>query len=376
MFTPVETDFVIAERVIDAFHSAREAEADQTSGVAPAGDLWADIGSRSHSEFVAFVGKRDVKGVAQILANALHHPVSRGLCWDESNRLTYDIAQTSEGSALIGLMIADRFIAFGEALGVTGVELAEYGLYGNYSIDGLHAIYEGIEKACGVALSIPECFGLFGIRIGEHTIHTMTPSHAYMAWRVDQVLDSTSGSEVCEIGGGYGGSAYFSFLRSPKRYTIIDLPVVNALQAYFLSKTCGPDNVRMFGEPKEGQTLNVLPYWEMANLKARSVDLVLNQESLPEIERAKAEEYIAEIERTTRGLFLSINHESAARVGHEGFEHGLVSDLVAKNGGFHRNYRFPTWIRRGHVEELYELDQVRPERLNSRTTTAATKPTA
>ena len=45
----------------------------------------------------------------------------------------------------------------------------------------------------------------------------------------------------------------------------------------------------------------------------------------------------------------------AARVGHEGFEHGLVSDLVAKNGGFHRNYRFPTWIRRGHVEELYEL---------------------
>ena len=127
----------------------------------------------------------------------------------------------------------------------------------------------------------------------------------------------------------------------------------------------------MFGEPMGEQTLNVLPYWEMSRLPGRSVDIVVNQESLPEIERANAEAYVADIERATRGLFLSINHESAARVGDQGFEHNLVSDLVAKNGGFHRSYRFPTWIRRGHVEELYELDSVRSQRINSPTTTSA-----
>src|SRR5690606_39293177 len=83
-------------------------------------------------------------------------------------------------------------------------------------------------------------------------------------------------------------------------------------------------------------------------------DLVYNQDSFPEMHPDYSIGYL----RTARGVapaLLSINQES------EGVQTAearmpLVSDLVARAGGYRRVYRFPHWLRVGYVEELYSVD--------------------
>ena len=181
----------------------------------------------------------------------------------------------------------------------------------------------------------------------------MTPTHAYASWRMFELLDGKTEASICEVGGGYGGCAYYSFQRPLRRYTIIDLPIVNLLQGFFLIKTCGADNVCLYGEAHEDRTIHVLPYWMMAEMPDKSFDLTLSQESLPEIEREKAEAYIEQIARTTRRYFLSINQESGAG---KQFRQNVVPELVEMHARvYRRRYRFPYWIRKGEVEELYEI---------------------
>ena len=55
------------------------------------------------------------------------------------------------------------------------------------------------------------------------------------------------------------------------------------------------------------------------------------------------------------GLFLSINQEAQARNTGDQVQ-SVVSDLVTRNGGFNRSYRFPHWMRAGYVEELYRIE--------------------
>lgn len=370
-YTPRQSDVALCERVINAYHAARAAEGCLRSDELPADDAWQEIGDKHHAEFQKLLTKRDVRGVATVLANALQNPVTFGLNWDESNRQAFEIAAQESDSSGFGLTLADRLISLGEAVGALGAEYGDHSVCANLSNAGLTQIYQDIESAVDFRLGVPECFGLFGIRAGRHMVHPMLASHAYAAWRIRQVLDGLPKARVCEIGGGYGGLAYYVAQSSPKSYTILDLPIVNALQGYFLGRTIGPEAVRLFGEPAGQGALQILPYWEIANIPDDSVDLVVSQESLPEIDRKIAASMLAEAHRITQGLFLSINHESAARIHQGGFKHNVVAELAAEQRGFHRAYRFPTWLQRGLVEELFELPHVRDQRIHARKSTAA-----
>lgn len=43
--------------------------------------------------------------------------------------------------------------------------------------------------------------------------------------------------------------AYWLLRMSNLRYTIVDLPLINVLQGYFLSQALGPSKVSLHGEP-------------------------------------------------------------------------------------------------------------------------------
>ena len=219
----------------------------------------------------------------------------------------------------------------------------------------LSDIYEEVEQALGLRLAIPECFGLYGIRAGKYTIYHMTPSHVYTAWRILEILHGKKDSRILEIGGGYGVCAYYRFQQPLKRYTIIDLPIINLLQGFFLIKTCGADNVYLYGEKNKERKIHVLPYWMIAEMPDKSFDLTLSQISLTEIDKKIAQDYVQEIARTTMQYFLSINQEGASGVGYKRFQHNIVPELVLVHGCFKRRYRFPFWMRRGVIEELYEI---------------------
>lgn len=352
-FEVSDEDVEITARVVDAFHCACEKEKSVTTQNGVSRDLWGKIRQRHHAEFIDLLRRRRVRRIASTLVNAMHYPISYGLCWD-MGRLTWEDAHSGNACKL-ATVIADRFISLAEAVGVVYVEFPEWGRWGQAIHLNLSDIYECVEEKIGLSLAIPECFGLYGVRAGKHTIDVMTPSHAYAAWRIHELLKGQFDSCVCEIGGGYGGCAYYVLQRLLGRYVIIDLPVINVLQGFFLMKTCGAENVHLYGEDTHERRIHVLPYWMMREMPDRCFALTVNQESLPEIDRRNAELYIKEIARTTRQYFLSINQESGAHVGYHGFQHNVVPALIAGHEAFVRRHRFPWWIRKGDVEELYEI---------------------
>jgi hypothetical protein len=81
--------------------------------------------------------------------------------------------------------------------------------------------------------------------------------------------------------------------------------------------------------------------------------LTLNQDSFPEITQCLVVEYLRRIERTTDKYFLSINQEAQAPM--ESRRQNSVPAMIRNFEHLHRLYRIPYWIRKGYVEELYEL---------------------
>jgi hypothetical protein len=80
-------------------------------------------------------------------------------------------------------------------------------------------------------------------------------------------------------------------------------------------------------------------------------DLILNQDSFPEIESSTVINYINWIKNHATE-FLSINHESKPP-----FPGGTllnVYELIKLTGGLNRINRVPYWLRKGYVMETYE----------------------
>jgi hypothetical protein len=131
------------------------------------------------------------------------------------------------------------------------------------------------------------------------------------------------------------------------------------LQAYFLIRALPGANIVLYGEemPTDGCGIRILPGWAFEASPPKTFDVVLNQDSFPEIDRTVVRKYLHDIRRATRKYFLSINHEAETPTGSSGFRHLVVGDIVNEVGGFERLHRFPCWVRPGYVEELYRCSQ-------------------
>ena len=157
---------------------------------------------------------------------------------------------------------------------------------------------------------------------------------------------------VVEIGAGFGGVAMW-YLRllgdAAGSYTIVDLPLMNAFQAYFLGGVYGAGALALNGEPGAGARIRIVP---PAVLEAGDVaaDLVFNQDSLPEMTEQVARGYLTWMAEQVSGAFVSCNHE-AGSIGV--VSQMVVSELADEIPGLKRLSRQPSWTRRGYVEEVY-----------------------
>jgi hypothetical protein len=193
--------------------------------------------------------------------------------------------------------------------------------------------------------------GNYGIGVDSGVIDFRVPDDAYCAHRIRFICDDISNTAFVEIGGGFGGMALFALRAGATRWPIVDLPIMNVVQGYFLIKCLGGNNVRLFGEDNPAAAVEVLPYWEFFN-RARTYAVVFNRDSLPEIQRDRVDEYLAEIE--TRGaILLSINQEAGAPGGREGLPQLNLHQIIAERGKLECRSRHPYWVRKGYVEELF-----------------------
>ena len=140
----------------------------------------------------------------------------------------------------------------------------------------------------------------FGI-VTSRGISSYRAIHAlYQVFRLRQLTD-VHGPRILEIGAGLGRTAGYAHRMGLRQYTIVDLPMTNVAQASFLGQTLGPDSITLFGEdPRAGCVRIMTPEWLRAS--SETYDVVLNVDSMTEMDRRFAEEYAAFIQALEHGM--------------------------------------------------------------------------
>jgi len=350
---PLDPDIEAASRVLNAWH--KTTHSNPAAPVHSVDDLWDGIAAHHHGELITLLQDRNPAILAEYLCNMSRHGATVGITQGETE---FRKASTSaQYRHWVGFLVLDRLVALAEAVGVLRAENPEQGRWGENLYENVDNLIDRLQAKLGVRIAFPEVEGcLLGLDSKSGRISFRDVTALYAAWRIRTITNHHDRTSICEIGAGLGRVAYYCAQFGIENYVIYDLPLVNVLQGYFLIRTMPGSRVVLYGEEglAGGQAIKVLPNWALKNAASKSHDLVLNQDSFPEIERSTVQEYLREIRRTTRGYFLSINHEAETPMG-ESSKHLVVSEAIEEVGGFERQYRFPCWVRAGYVEELYKV---------------------
>jgi putative sugar O-methyltransferase len=145
--------------------------------------------------------------------------------------------------------------------------------------------------------------------------------HHYYATAIARLIRKRARRTVVELGGGFGGMAYY-LVRDNDNLTYIDfdLPENVALASYYLLCAFPEKHILLYGEADLSQQaiaeydLILLPSFEIGRLQDRSVDLFFNSYSLAEMSQDTIRAYIEEFDRSTRGYILHVNHTKRSEV--------------------------------------------------------------
>jgi hypothetical protein len=349
---PTEHDVVIAERLLRA-HVAGERDRPRDEPSGP--DVWTDI-TATQSRLAAVLARGAPQELARYLCNVSRHDASTGITQGDAEfaRITRDASYRR----FVLLMAKDKLVSLAEAVGVHAVENPEQGAFGASLRADSGQLVERIGERLGIDITPPDVDGgLLKLDSGRGLFGERDLNAIYTAHLMHAIV-GTAPARVCEIGGGSGRVAYWSHRLGLTDYTIVDLPHVNLVQGYYALKSIPGEQVLLYGErpSAEGpsQLLRIVPPHAVDDLAGPPFDLVLNQDSFPEMNVAIVDGYLRWIRGASAGLLLSINHESKPAYG-QGLTHVSVPERIAQCGGFVLQQRFPYWMRRGYVVETYRV---------------------
>ncbi len=194
-----------------------------------------------------------------------------------------------------------------------------------------YLIWRNIVNADPAALDLPPVGQPWGYLIDGRIIAPKATRFHALAAQVAELARGGPAPTVIEIGAGYGGMACYLLRDMPAaRYVDLDLPEILVLAAYSLICSLPGRRVLLHGE--SGSSLHDLlgapsPSWHallipnhaLPLLPASSADVTVNTFSFSEMPRATLAEYLRQVARTTRGLFLHHNMDRAGVV-NRGFE--------------------------------------------------------
>jgi len=259
-------------------------------------------------------------------------------------------------------MAKDKLVSLAEAVGALPCENPEQGDWGrNFAIEASEVVAR-IEGHLGMTICPPPIDGgLYKIWANGALFGERDCNAIYTAWLMSQSLADRDSPSVCEIGGGVGRVAYWSSRFGMLNYMIIDLPHINVLQAFYVIKSLPGVPVVLYGESASrrdnSSSIAIVPYFARNQIITKPLDLVLNQDSFPEIHPQTVCDYLEWMKTTTK-WFLSVNHESEPKSVGDTVQNN-VSKLIERVGGYHRRSRHLYWLRRGYVAELYEVGKLR-----------------
>lgn len=137
----------------------------------------------------------------------------------------------------------------------------------------------------------------------------------YYAYAIAQLLNFKQKNVVAELGGGFGGLAYYLVRDNPHlTYVDFDLPEGTALASYYLMRSLPHVSIRLYGEidlstaALAAPGVVMMPSFEIMRMPAKSAAVSFNSYSLAEMSPETVSVYIDQLTRITSGYFLHVNH--------------------------------------------------------------------
>lgn len=339
-----EEDIQICQRLITAYQ--------KSNGYMESSEAYSEEWSDNIQAHYGLLSSALKQGDAQHLAKTLSSMFHQSFLWGIASSHLYKTHWP-----WIRYNMLEDLMALADCLGVVSAEPDDKGVV-RYP-DDLDSVVAKIKSAIGIDIGFPPVGSPYGIKSGDVLITPESPEHIYVALRVDDVIKRHLNSSpsfrprIMEIGAGYGGLAFWLLTirkLNVDSYFIIDLPIVNVLQGYFLSKVFGAGCVS-FNQEKcsEKTTFQVLPTYAVR--QCQDIDILVNENSMPEMPEHAVKEYLLYAKDNVRGIFYSYNQELNSQLNN--IPQVLVPKVVSEVGGFDRISRNCSWVRHGYVEEIY-----------------------
>ncbi len=336
----------IIERIAAAYRRSMGSGASSGDGV------WEAIYDRAHSALANALSENDLNSAGEILSGMFrNNACTSGLALGE---VAYH--STRRSPFWTALDWQDKVISLGTALGVLPVENPEQGEFGSLLFRDSSEVLRRCEEILGFSSIPPQVGGLFGPEFNGQIVPVNQILHLYTAHRILQISQSEP-LDCLEIGGGVGFLAHCIGLKGARRFTILDLAIVNVMQAYLLLNSSIADSVCLFGESipaSDSPLIEILLETCLNSFHDGSFNLIVNQDSLPEMSEMTMAKYLETIPRLSRRYFLCINQEAQSPTG-AGENQGWVFDSCRCNSSFKLEYRMPYWLRKGYTEELWQV---------------------
>ena len=175
------------------------------------------------------------------------------------------------------------------------------------------------NKYSAAVLSAPLVGNPYGYTMDSIFIRGGADYQHYYAHAIAQLLGSARRQMVVELGGGFGGLAYYLIRDHPQvTYVGFDLPEATALASYYLMRCLPNALIRLYGEAElSEETLAapgfvLMPSFEIMKIPSKSAVVSFNSYSLAEMSPATTHLFLDQITRITSGYFLHVNHNRNA----------------------------------------------------------------
>lgn len=341
------SDIALSKRLLKAYKLARS-YGNSKKHRSAAKDIWTELETTAHREFIEVLEGDNPKILAKYLLSVHARGISQGLVQGEVDYKKLRASQIFR--RFLGVNTHDKLVALAEYLEILPYENPEQGRYGINIYEDTDRLVYKIEHKLGFKITTSDFEnGLLKLKVRSGSLHIRDIYSLYTALRLLEVAGKKE--KVAEIGGGVGKTAYYAYEMGIRNYSVFDLPHINVLQGYFLIKLLPRGSVSLYGE-KPGK-INILPDFNFAESKKNSFDITLNVDSFPEINIKVVEKYLNDIKVNTKKFLLSINQEGESSFA--SIKQSIVGKTVREVGGFKKEYRFPFWVRRGYIEELYSI---------------------
>ena len=279
-----EQQYSLIERLLNSYNLAQK-QMQKVTEEYKVGENWFNLLKGTRKKFYETVENGDVSELTHLLNNFFRNCMSTAIGGDES---TY---KTFEKTIPIYPYLTKYFKVW------------------KYSVKDMTPMKE---------LAMPSIGNPFGYKVDGACINISCFLNHYRAVYISHLAKEEEMAVIGEIGGGYGGFAYYLLKQQEdKLYIGFDIPENLIISSYYLSMAFPEKRILLYENPDtilnkdsfNNYDIILMPNFMLPKLEDLSVDIFVNTISMSEMDYSTITEYFHQIERCCKKYFY---HENLA----------------------------------------------------------------